>query len=359
MSKKKKIIVQGGGDSWMNTYADMVTLLLCFFVLLYASSTPDETKWQYIFQSFTTSGKYINPFVAEENPDYMDATEEDDGISMEPTAPEDSENKEQIIGSESPENFDDFTAWFQSSVAGSNFADDISIEQVSSTRIKIVFDAAILFQPDSAVLTSGGQDAIDLMLPGIKAINEYIGGIEVTGHTAKSVSVVNDWDLSAARACSVVKYMDFQRVVESECYVPMGRGPYEPIADNDTEEGRAENRRVELEIIRNDNKIENTDVLKDILLYDYGINQGISDSGVSNSDDVSQIIGKLEDKYNTTISDSGDILGEESGPSLSKPITGIPDDVLHELDEEGNIITDDSESGDSDEAEEASEDTAS
>lgn len=350
MARKKKVVAKGGGDSWMNTYADMVTLLLCFFVLLYASSTPDETKWQYIFQSFTTSGKYINPFVAEENPDYMNATEEDDGISMEPTAPEDSENDEQIIGSESPENFDDFTAWFKSSVAGSEGADGISVEQISSTRIKITLDAAVLFEADSAVLTSGGQDAIDLMLPGIKAINQYIGSVEVTGHTAKSISVVNDWDLSAARACSVVKYMDFQRVVESECYVPSGRGPYDPVADNDTEEGRAKNRRVEIILVRNDNTVENTDILKDILQYDYGINQGISDEGVSNGDAVSQIIGKLEDKYNTTISDSGEVLGEESGPPVGKPITGIPSDLLHELDEEGNIITDSSD-GESSEAE--------
>ena len=350
MARKKKVVAKGGGDSWMNTYADMVTLLLCFFVLLYASSTPDETKWQYIFQSFTTSGKYINPFVAEENPDYMNATEEDDGISMEPTAPEDSENDEQIIGSESPENFDDFTAWFKSSVAGSEGADGISVEQISSTRIKITLDAAVLFEADSAVLTSGGQDAIDLMLPGIKAINQYIGSVEVTGHTAKSISVVNDWDLSAARACSVVKYMHFQRVVESECYVPSGRGPYDPVADNDTEEGRAKNRRVEIILVRNDNTVENTDILKDILQYDYGINQGISDEGVSNGDAVSQIIGKLEDKYNTTISDSGEVLGEESGPPVGKPITGIPGDLLHELDEEGNIITDSSD-GESSEAE--------
>ena len=323
----------------MNTYADMVTLLLCFFVMLYAASTPDETKWQYIFQSFTTSGKYINPFVAEDNEYYNDASQED-GVSMNPTAPDDKENDTQIIGNESPENFDDFTAWFSSAVAGSSFADDISVEQVSSTRIKITFSSSILFQPDSAVLIDKGREAIGMMLPGIRAIRDYIQSIEVTGHTAKSVSVVNDWDLSAARACSVVKYMDYQRVVESECYVPSGRGPHDPVADNDTEEGRKENRRVELELVRNDNKVTNTDVLKDILLYDYGINQGIKDPGVSNGDAVSQIIGKLEEKYDTVISDDGDILGPISGPPADKPIIGIPDDILHELDSEGNIITD-------------------
>ena len=46
----------------------MVTLLLCFFVLLYSASSVDETKWQYIYQSFTSSGSYINPFVMDEQP---------------------------------------------------------------------------------------------------------------------------------------------------------------------------------------------------------------------------------------------------------------------------------------------------
>ena len=42
----------GGGEekgNWLDTYADMVTLLLCFFVLLYSASSVDETKWQYIY----------------------------------------------------------------------------------------------------------------------------------------------------------------------------------------------------------------------------------------------------------------------------------------------------------------------
>lgn len=54
--------------NWLDTYADMVTLLLCFFVLLYSASSVDETKWQYIYQSFTSSGSYINPFVMDEQP---------------------------------------------------------------------------------------------------------------------------------------------------------------------------------------------------------------------------------------------------------------------------------------------------
>ena len=54
MAKKKS--GGGGGANWMDTYGDMVTLLLCFFVLLYSMSTISEDKWKAIVQSFNPSG---------------------------------------------------------------------------------------------------------------------------------------------------------------------------------------------------------------------------------------------------------------------------------------------------------------
>ena len=51
-SIKKKSSGGGGGANWMDTYGDMVTLLLCFFVLLYSMSTIDTQKWEWIVQQF-------------------------------------------------------------------------------------------------------------------------------------------------------------------------------------------------------------------------------------------------------------------------------------------------------------------
>ena len=55
MAKKREAKEPEKGN-WLDTYADMVTLLLCFFVLLYSASSVDETKWHYIYQAFTSSG---------------------------------------------------------------------------------------------------------------------------------------------------------------------------------------------------------------------------------------------------------------------------------------------------------------
>lgn len=347
MAKRKKAEGKKGLDEWMATYSDMVTLLMCFFVLLYASSTPDETKFQYIFQAFNSQGSYINPFVDQEH-SYDNEVSDEDGNSMIPESTDKKPEEDNKIGHELPDNFDQFSAWFAASIEGTPYQNDVTVEQTSSTRICIRFSDSIMFAPDSAALLDSGRDAVSLMLPGIKAINDYIKKVEISGHTAGDViSTVNDWDLSAARACSVLKFMDYKRVVESECYIAEGRGPYSPIVDNSTEENRAKNRRVEVVLVRNEVALEDTEIIQDILTYDYGINHAVTDpydkpgnqGGASNSDDVSQIIQGLEDKYSTAIDDDGNVLGEPSGPVQMPEIDGIPDSALHEVDAEGNIIT--------------------
>ena len=341
---KKKERSKIDPNAWMNTYSDMVTLLMCFFVLLYASSTPDETKFQYIFQNFTSSGKYINPFVTDEDPNRTQIDSSDEGNSLEPPGDPTDSNDYEISNTDIPSNFNDLASWFSATAAASVYKDDISVSVNSSGSITIRFSDSVLFGPDSAELLSSGREAISMFLPGIRGISQYIGRIEVSGHTAVGLSPINDWDLSAARACSVVKYMDFQRVVDSEAYLPEGHAQYSPIASNDTEEGKAKNRRVEITIIRNDNNTMSNDVIEDILQYDYGIGHGYGPgSSPTNADAVQQIIDRLEEKYETTIDSEGNVLGSESGPSIPPSVDGIPDNIIHDVDEEGNIITDASE----------------
>ena len=65
MARKKSAGAEGA--NWMDTYGDLVTLLLCFFVLLYSMSSMDESKWQYIAQAFSAGkGEIINVVVDKE-----------------------------------------------------------------------------------------------------------------------------------------------------------------------------------------------------------------------------------------------------------------------------------------------------
>ena len=340
MAKKKVKIIHTGVDEWMSTYGDMVTLLMCFFVLLYAASTPNETKFQYIFQSFNSQGKYVNPFVLE---DINEGTAESDGEGNTdiPANAGQGTTKSDTDAMGLPNNFDELFAWASQAASSSEFADNIDVSQSSSSRINIRFDSSVMFEPDSAVLLPSGRAALRTMMPGIKALSDYIKSIKVQGHTAQGLSAVNDWDLSSARACSVLKYMDYNVVVPSERFIAEGRAQYDPVEDNGTEEGRAKNRRVELIITRNEEAVEDTAIIQDMLMYDYGITNAQSDSidrtdlnGGTVSDTVQQIIAGLDDKYSGAVvpEESGD--DDYTGPAYTMPIAEIPESILQDLPEE-------------------------
>lgn len=333
---KKKERSKINPDAWMATYSDMVTLLMCFFVMLYASSTPDQVKWQYIFQNFTNSGKYINPFVMDKDPNLNNNPDEQDGNSPEP--PGQTENPDNQFHN-APSNFNDLAGWLTQTASSSDFADGISVDVSSSGTVTITFKDGVLFGPNSAELTSEGRKAIGQFLPGIKAVRDYIGSMVISGHTAVGISEVNDWDLSGARASSVIKYIDWQRTVEPEIMQGAFYGPYKPIADNDTAEGKKQNRRVEIKITRNNNNTISYATMQDILKHDYGLIQGSSGfNSATTEDKVAEIIDKFENKYNTNVGSDGTVEGNESGPAIPGEITGIPNDVIHDVDENGNII---------------------
>ena len=259
MAKIAKKAQEDHSNDWLSTYSDMVTLLLTFFVMLYASSSTDDQKWQYIYQAFQSHGKYLNEYVDSPSPtiDEGDVT-----VSEEP----------ETNGGEGnlPQSFDQLYHYITQYINENNLETSVSVEN-GAAHLNIRFDNNVFFEPNSAVLTQAGKDMLNGIAPGITAVKSSIRTCTVSGHTAKAISEINDWDLSSDRAVSVVKYMDFTKVLDTEQFRTKGCGYTEPIADNDTEEGRAQNRRVEMVLLKNDVDFTDPEVWKDILKYDYGI----------------------------------------------------------------------------------------
>ena len=323
MAKRKP---SGGGEeegNWLNTYADMVTLLLCFFVLLYSASSVDETKWQYIYQSFTSSGTYVNPFVMDEQPQ-NNAADTNGNVESPPNTQNGGTTSEETEGL--PSDFNQLYSYLKTTTEQS---------ELGQYRIFIRFNNTIMFDGNSAVLKEEGKQVLNKFMPGIKAVNKYIKSCEVSGHTAKAVSEVNDWDLSAARASSVVKYMDYNRCVDSEKFTVEGKACYTPIADNSTAEGRAANRRVEIMIVRAQLDTTSQAVIDDILKYEYRLNGANTDpyernedtSSDVNSDVVNEIIDNMESRYEDN-SGGESSSTNEAGPRYEPSYTGIPTDIL-------------------------------
>jgi OOP family OmpA-OmpF porin len=105
----------------------------------------------------------------------------------------------------------------------------------------------VLFEFDKSNLTPEAAGQLQGLLPKLKAAD--INTIKVTGHTDSVGTEEYNQKLSERRAASVVTYLE-QQQLDAAKLSSEGKGESEPVADNDTDEGRAQNRRVELHLGR-------------------------------------------------------------------------------------------------------------
>ena len=103
----------------------------------------------------------------------------------------------------------------------------------------------VLFAFDSAELTGGAQQRLHSLLP--KLNDPSVSSVKVVGHTDSVGSDSYNQKLSERRASSVAEYLISQGLAPTKV-TSQGRGEAQPVADNDTDEGRAHNRRVELHL---------------------------------------------------------------------------------------------------------------
>jgi chemotaxis protein MotB len=246
------------GGSWLDTYGDMITLVLTFFVLLYSMSSISQEKYQYIAQAFSSMGNVINAVVAGEV-----KVDEPLGNLVE---------EAQLNAGETPENFDQLYQYLKQYVEENNLSQSVEVTK-GTANVFLKFRDNVFFNPDSDVLRQEGKDILNGISGGIKAVDKYILGIRVNGYTAEAEnSKVNDRDLSTGRANAVLKYLEALNIVENAKYSASGYGKYRPVAPNDTEENRRLNRRVEIIIARNDVDYSNPDVIKEFFEVEYGTN---------------------------------------------------------------------------------------
>lgn len=229
-----------GGGSWMDTYGDMVTLLLCFFVLLYAISAVDQTKWANLVKSF--------------NPDAVKELEE----KIE-TAPQvDGTQKVEI-----PEDFETLYKNLKEEVEKKKLDSVIDVKKGDGFTF-ITFKNNIVFSGNSYVLEDSGKQILDDFCSILEVYKDEIGQIQILGHTAiaspgKEINVATDRFLSSNRADAVLIYIQEKNIFDPVDLISIGYGQYRPIADNTTPEGRAANRRVEILITKKDSEIRSLD----------------------------------------------------------------------------------------------------
>lgn len=250
MSKKNRPTDSGG--SWMDTYGDMVTLLLTFFIMLYSMSNLDAQKWTIFVKSIPTmqNQESENITINSQMSDTPDADSTGQEIAQEDLQTEDI-NKLYLMIAES--------------LNQAGVKDATVIRGDDYTYVS--FANNVFFGANSSVLTWEGQEVLYSFA---KAIAPAAGGIEqvnIMSHTAKVTdnsqinpqTIRKDRILSAMRSAEVCIYLQQQNVIKPKKLVDISYGEYRPIADNSTEEGRIKNRRIEFLLLDNGAKERDLD----------------------------------------------------------------------------------------------------
>lgn len=231
---KKRQKSSGGGANWMDTYGDLVTLLLCFFVLLYSISTIDQAKWIQIVKSFNPDAKEVSQIA--ENPD-IDANDE-------------------VPGGVDEDAFDDLFESLKAAIEEANLTSEVELFKGDGYTF-ITFRDNVFFDGDSSVIKEDGTQILAQFAAILSGVNDSIKEIQVLGHTTQADPNVpnnpeNDRVLSSERAARVAAFIQQRTEVTPDKIVPLGYGQWRPIAPFDTAENRAKNRRVELLITKSD-----------------------------------------------------------------------------------------------------------
>lgn len=280
MARKKKQD-DGAQGSWLNTYADMVTLLLTFFILLFSMSKLDQEKYLALVAAFSNGSNIIQA------PEDMPPG---DGLI-------DSGSTEEtpVIDDKELEGLDILYKMIMEYVNENNLQDDIMVEKTEED-VFIRFKNNVFFEGYSAKLKDSGREILDVVAGGIEEAEFAIEEIIIAGHTATVEGDNTNIDrvLSSERAYNVLLYLESKDMFDPAKLVSVGYGRFRPVATNDTSEGRAENRRVEIYITKKGVSRSFTDYIYDMLDQRKNNSTDSNDTNIDNSSDIDTTNGTSE-----------------------------------------------------------------
>lgn len=229
----------GGGSEWLNTYADMVTLLLTFFILLFSMSSLDAEKFNLMVSAFMSSSDSTSPAIIVLNG-------QTEGNLQEGLPPAGTE-----IEAEDAPSIEEVFKKIQEYIEESEFKESVSVSQ-GEGYVFVQFMNDMLFEPNSAVLRPQTREILRFVGNGIKSMENRCEMISIHGHTAAIPDnpdyAVSDRTLSTDRANAVLSVFEDNIGIDSQKLFAVGWGKTKPRApdSNNTEEGRSKNRRVEI-----------------------------------------------------------------------------------------------------------------
>lgn len=237
------------GPNWIDTYADMVTLLLTFFVLLFAMSSISEEKWRMLVEAFTGPDEQSQVQIVDTTEEAIDMDGMLDPAGSGQSVTEVPESPDEIA------NFEDLYAYLNTYIIENDLQSDVQIYDGDGYTF-ITFRNDILFDGNSSYLKWEGKVILDVLSDALVNVADQVGAIRYEGHTARAGTEYSetqslfDRQLSSDRAVNVLYYMQCKDLIPPEKLTSTGHGEFKPLVPHDgTEATRIINRRVEIIII--------------------------------------------------------------------------------------------------------------
>jgi len=239
-------------ERWLVSYADFITLLFAFFVVMFASSQTDKSKARAVSEAVEKALKEghsvsVPPAVAKVLGGTVDDKGQGNAQMHGPGGAQKAAKEEQ------PE-------IMELSMSLKTLSSELD-EEIRQGKVEVsMTPRGIVVSLKQAAFFSSGTDAVDLStMPTLEkvagALRAVSNPVRIEGHTDSrpihTPRFRSNWDLSAARSIAIMEVLSGRFEISSQRLAIAGYADTVPVADNDTPEGRARNRRVDLVILNN------------------------------------------------------------------------------------------------------------
>ncbi|MCQ4088761.1 flagellar motor protein MotB [Saccharibacillus sp. JS10] len=251
-------------ERWLITYADLLTLLLIFFVIMYGVSSVDTDKYEAVSSSLKTTFQAGNnildggPKITEENGQQIPGSNgdqqgqgaADSENGADPNEADNSPTPRELQFREQERQLANFLNTINSYITTNGLEDQIFVAD-KPQGISITLSDRFLFDVGQARLKSGASGILDRLSSLFGTVDATIS---IEGHTDNQPITggryADNWELSGDRALSVLRYFVDVKGLNPATFQYAGYADTRPVGDNSTPQGRQQNRRVEITVLR-------------------------------------------------------------------------------------------------------------
>ncbi|HSL04190.1 MAG TPA: flagellar motor protein MotB [Nitrospiraceae bacterium] len=229
---KKKYEEHENHERWLVSYADFITLLFAFFVVMYSVSSVNEGKFRTVSDSIKAA---LNPIVSPANTAVPFTIGQNKALTVNPTIDNVKEPAVRRLRQ------------IMHSLKNDTQLEIIQLKELTNGDIVLTLPDTVLFRVGEAVLLPEARQFIQAISEVLIELDRHV---RIEGHTdnvpISTAQFPSNWELSATRAVTVVRTLSEQYGLQADHLTAVGHADSRPLADNLTPEHRAKNRRVEV-----------------------------------------------------------------------------------------------------------------